>query len=100
VKCFRCGRRTREGLFIHLEREGSSVKSERHPVCSDCAVDFWSWVDEVRTILTHERVLRSRGELEEREKKLRQREAEVKKMRRKLENKHDLRELEVVGGAR
>jgi len=50
--------------------------------------------------LTHERVLRSRGELEQREKKLRQREAEVKKMRRKLENKLDLRELEVVGGTR
>ena len=100
MRCFRCGRRTKEVLFIHLEKQRSPVKAETHPVCSDCAVDFWRWADEVRTILTHERVLAKREELEEREKKLRQRESEVKKMRKTLEKKLDRSEVEVVGGVR
>ncbi|MDH5361794.1 MAG: hypothetical protein OEW84_00555 [Aigarchaeota archaeon] len=100
MKCFRCGRWTREGLFIHLERQSSPVKPQTHLVCSDCAVDFWGWADEVRTILTRERVVAKREELEEREKRLRQRKAEVEKMRRELEKKLDLRELEVVGRVR
>lgn len=100
VKCFRCGRRTSDGLFIKIERQRSPVKPETHPVCSDCAVDFWRWADEVRTILTHERVLAKREELEEREKTLRQRKAEVDKMRRKLERKLNPGELEVLGRVR
>lgn len=76
------------------------MKPETHPVCSDCAVDFWRWADEVRTILTHERVLAKREELEEREKTLRQRKAEVDKMRRKLERKLNPGELEVLGRVR
>lgn len=100
MKCFRCGGHTSEGIFIHLERPGSPVKPETHPVCSDCAVDFWRWADEARTILTHERVLAKREDLEERERRLSQREAELEKMRRKLEKKLDLRELEVVGRVR
>ena len=63
-------------------------------------MEFWRWADEPRTILTHERVLAKRGELEERERRLREREAEVKKMTRKLEREFDLRELEVVGRVR
>jgi len=100
LRCFRCGRRTKEALYIHLEKQGSPIKPETHPVCSDCAVDFWRWADEVRTILTHERVLAKKIELEEREKKLRQRETEVKKMRKTLEKKLDRSEVEVVGGVR
>ncbi|MDH5361937.1 MAG: hypothetical protein OEY99_00565 [Aigarchaeota archaeon] len=100
LKCFRCGGHTSEGIFIHLERQGSPAKPETHPICSDCAVEFWRWADEPRTILTHERVLAKRGELEERERRLREREAEVKKMTRKLEKELDLRELEVVGRVR
>lgn len=100
MRCFRCGRRTKEVLYIHLEKQRSPIKPETHPVCSDCAVDFWRWADEVRTILTHERVLAKKIELEEREKKLRQRETEVKKMRKTLEKKLDRSEVEVVGGVR
>ena len=100
MRCFRCGRRTKEVLYIHLEKQRSPVKPETHPVCSDCAVDFWRWADEARTILTHERVLAKREELEEREKTLRQRKAEVEKMRRNLEQKLNPRELEVLGRVR
>ncbi|MDH5702922.1 MAG: hypothetical protein OEY99_01805 [Aigarchaeota archaeon] len=100
MKCFRCGRRTGDGLFIRLERQRSPVNPETHPVCPDCAVNFWRWADEVRTSLTHEKLVRKREELEEREKRLRQREAEVKKMTRKLERELDLRELEVVARVR
>ncbi len=100
MKCFRCGGPTREDIFIHLERKGSSVKPKRHSICSDCAVEFWRWVDEPRTILTHERVLAKREGLEERERKLRQREVELEKMRRQLKKKLDLRELEVLGEVR
>lgn len=100
VKCFRCGGRTREGIFIHLEREGSAINPETHPICPTCAVDFWKWADEVRTILTHERVLTRRGELDRRETRLKQREADVERMRRHLENKLHPRELEVVDRVR
>lgn len=83
-----------------MERPGSPVKPEKHPICSDCAVDFWRWADEARTILARERVLAKMEDLEERERKLRQREAELEKMGRELKKKLGLRELEVLGRVR
>lgn len=76
------------------------MKPKRHPICPDCAVEFWRWVDEPRTILTHETVLAKKEGVEERERKLRQREEEIEKMRRQLKKKLDLRELEVLGEVR
>ncbi len=54
----------------------------------------------MKTILTHQRVLAKREALKERERTLRQKEAEVQKMKRNLEKILNLRELEVLGEVR
>lgn len=79
-KCFRCKDRTSAGLFIRIEKRNSSLQPVMHPVCEKCALDFWRWADEVRTILSHEEVVKKRKELAKREMELKRKEARLRKL--------------------
>ena len=77
-KCFRCKDRTNAGLFIRIEKRNSSLQAVMHPICEKCALDFWRWTDEMKTVLSYEEVMRKRKELAKRETELKRKEANLK----------------------
>lgn len=79
-KCFRCKDRTNAGLFIRIEKRNSSLEAVMHPICDKCAVDFWRWTDEVRTVLSYEEVVRKRKQLAKKEMELKRKEARLRKL--------------------
>lgn len=51
-----------------------------HPICEKCALDFWRWTDEVRTVLSYEEVVRKRRELAKKEGELRTKQARFRRL--------------------
>jgi len=99
-KCFRCDARTPQGLYITITKRGSVVDSQTHPLCVGCAVDFWRWADEMRTIMAYQSVVSAKEALSKREKRLRKREAIVRERERRLVEKAGNNKLEVLARAR
>lgn len=98
-KCFRCQARTPEGLYVTVARRGSAVDSQTHPLCSGCAVDFWRWADEIRTVMAYQSVRAMKEALRKREKRLKKREANVRRRERRLVERAGSKELEVLARA-
>ncbi len=99
-KCFRCKARTPEGLYITISRRGSTVDSQTHPLCAGCAVDFWKWADEMRTIMAYQTVSSMKEALRTRERRLKKREANLRKREMRLAQRRENKQLEVLARAR
>ena len=98
-KCFRCNARTPQGLYVTIARRGSAVDSQTHPLCAGCAVDFWRWADEMRTMMAYQSVMSAKEALRNRERRLRKREANVRVRERRLIERAGNKKLELLARA-
>lgn len=95
-KCYRCKARTPEGLYIKVTRRGSVIGSETHPLCPGCAVEFWKWIDEMGTRIAYHSIRSMKEALRKKENRLRKRLAYVRKREKRLIERAENKEVQVI----
>jgi len=87
--CFRCKGRDQKGLYITIRKRGSVVGTVTHPVCSDCAISFWRWADQVETMIAYESLKSMKAGLKDEARELKRRETVVRRRERRLGIRND-----------
>ena len=95
-KCFRCGVRSKAGLHLTMKKRGSDIGVVTHPICESCALSFWRWADEVRTVMTYSEARALKDKFEAKMRELRKRERAIRRREKALNRDNE----EVVGGVR